>query len=361
MSRASPITRRRLGHLLASLVATIVSRAKGEEPETPTQIEHPPRNAKEKGLRDRGIGGTGVIGTIRGFGSIVVNNLHVSYPDDVPVFIDGQRAKVSSLRLGQIVQVLAHGHRDRLVASHIEVTSEVVGPVQSVNGSEMLVLGQRIQIASSLREANIRAGDVVAVFGLRRLDGMIVASRIEHRPGARFSVAGPLMIDATGQQQIGGLLIKGSNPEWKGTRVIAKGHLAANMFHLDSSRQDLLLLADPRLSRIILESYVENSSSRIMFGFGFQLPAARTRINPRELEGAAVVATFGRIAGGGLELHGASIDGTRPSPPSSPLKAPPPQMPGNLPGLNMPNGTNGPGGSPPSGGPPNSGGPPSNH
>ena len=39
---------------------------------------------------DRGIGGTGVMGTIRGFGSIIVNGLRVTYAPDVPIRIDGQ-------------------------------------------------------------------------------------------------------------------------------------------------------------------------------------------------------------------------------------------------------------------------------
>ena len=42
------------------------------------------------GEGDRGIGGTGVIGTIRRFGSIVVNDLRIAYPDDVTVRIDGR-------------------------------------------------------------------------------------------------------------------------------------------------------------------------------------------------------------------------------------------------------------------------------
>ncbi|PJI51852.1 hypothetical protein CTI14_52480, partial [Methylobacterium radiotolerans] len=44
------------------------------------------------GEGDRGIGGTGVIGTIRRFGSIVVNDLRIAYPPEVEVRIDGTAA-----------------------------------------------------------------------------------------------------------------------------------------------------------------------------------------------------------------------------------------------------------------------------
>ena len=59
------------------------------------------------GEGDRGIGGTGVIGTIRRFGSIIVNDLRITYPQDVPVRIDGRPAALSDLRIGHVVRVVA--------------------------------------------------------------------------------------------------------------------------------------------------------------------------------------------------------------------------------------------------------------
>ena len=69
------------------------------------------------GEGDRGIGGTGVIGTIRRFGSIVVNDLRIAYPDDVAVRIDGAPARASDLRVGHVVRVVARSEGTGLARS----------------------------------------------------------------------------------------------------------------------------------------------------------------------------------------------------------------------------------------------------
>ena len=76
---------------------------------------------------DRGIGGTGMMGRIRGFGSIIVNGVHVNYAPDVPVRIDGQARTVSDLKIGQVVRVVAENRNGVLATRQIDVTSEVVG------------------------------------------------------------------------------------------------------------------------------------------------------------------------------------------------------------------------------------------
>jgi hypothetical protein len=81
---------------------------------------------------DRGIGGTGVVGTIRGFGSIIVNDLRIAYPADVPVTVDGRPARVEDLRVGQVVRALALPGENGLATAGIAVIHEVVGPVQRV-------------------------------------------------------------------------------------------------------------------------------------------------------------------------------------------------------------------------------------
>ncbi|WP_419545194.1 hypothetical protein [Methylobacterium oryzae] len=83
------------------------------------------------GEGDRGIGGTGVIGTIRRFGSIVVNDLRIAYPPEVEVHIDGTAGKAADLKIGQVVHVVARPEGGGLATGRIDVTSEVVGPVES--------------------------------------------------------------------------------------------------------------------------------------------------------------------------------------------------------------------------------------
>lgn len=44
------------------------------------------------GIQANGIGGTGIVGVITGFGSICVNNLEVNYFSNTPVDLDGKKS-----------------------------------------------------------------------------------------------------------------------------------------------------------------------------------------------------------------------------------------------------------------------------
>ena len=107
-------SRRRLLALLGSTGLSALFAAPGFEP------THGPPRHRASGARgpapptggsdgDRGIGGTGVIGTIKKFGSIYVNDLRISYPESAEVRIDGRPASLRDLKLGQVVRVDARG------------------------------------------------------------------------------------------------------------------------------------------------------------------------------------------------------------------------------------------------------------
>ncbi len=149
MRRASSVTRRGLLRLLSGaswLAAAGPAGAAGDKILDQgiggTGIRPGP---DEEG--DRGIGGTGVVGTIRGFGSIIVNDLRIAYPADVPVTIDGRPARVEDLRVGQVVRTLAQPGEGGLSTAGIAVIHEVVGPVQGLGADRLTVLGQTVATA----------------------------------------------------------------------------------------------------------------------------------------------------------------------------------------------------------------------
>src|SRR5262245_23434293 len=120
---------------------------------------------------DHGIGGTGIVGVIQRFGSIYVNGERISYAADVPVRIDGEPASAKSLRIGHVARVLAHRQANgSLTTRAVDAVSEVSGPIESVKAGEMSVLGQRVIWAG--KEGWRKPGAQVAVFGLRRTDGV---------------------------------------------------------------------------------------------------------------------------------------------------------------------------------------------
>ena len=152
-----------------------------------------------------GIGGTGIIGTITGFGSILVNGYEVDYAADQPINSDfGTPVHADALRVGQVVEVEAEGDGGHLQARTIAVQHEVAGRVESVDRASgtLVVLGQTVSAQNGIIAdkngqsvhsiSDLAVGDSIEVSGLRRDDGVIAASRIEKR-----AAAGPTFIRGT--------------------------------------------------------------------------------------------------------------------------------------------------------------------
>ena len=171
---------------------------------------------------DQGIGGTGIVGTIQRFGSIFVNDVRVQYDADVPVWIDGVRVAASSLKVGHVVRVAVVEEAGRVVTRAIYVTSEVVGPVERATAGTMQVLGQQVDTSDIASRLEVRTGDVVAVYGIRRPDGTIVASLMEPRPDeSLYSVHG-LAIVKSGSLRVGRIKIGSKSAELANRRVELK-------------------------------------------------------------------------------------------------------------------------------------------
>ncbi len=97
-------------------------------------------------------------------GSIYVNGERIAYASDVPVRIDGEAASPKALRVGQLARVVATRQADgTLVTRNITIASEVSGPIESVKGNELTVLGQKIvaSLVEPRREATERVTGVV--------------------------------------------------------------------------------------------------------------------------------------------------------------------------------------------------------
>jgi len=218
------------------------------------------------GGQDQGMGGTGIVGVIQRFGSIFVNGERVSYAPDVPVRIDGETTAAKALKIGQLARVLAQRDANgALTTGRIDVVSEVTGPIEAVRPGEITVLGQTV--VSPGRESWRKVGTHVAVFGLRRSDGVIVASLVDPRGNTPSRISGVVVRDRNGLS-IGGLRLTGADPALVGRRVQAEGRVAQGVMQVARIRPDDLR-DFARASRLLVEGYVHRVGNELQFGSGY--------------------------------------------------------------------------------------------
>ncbi|GLH78347.1 hypothetical protein SSBR45G_32560 [Bradyrhizobium sp. SSBR45G] len=291
------------------------------------------------GGQDQGMGGTGIVGVIQRFGSIFVNGERVSYAPNVPVWIDGEAASVKALKIGQLARVLAR--RDAggtLSTARIDVVSEVAGPIEAVRPGELTVLGQTV--VSPGQESWRKVGTDVAVFGLRRSDGVIVASLVDPRTATASRISGLVVRDRSGLS-IGGLRLAGVDQALVGRRVQAEGRVAQGMMQVARIRPDDLK-EFARASRLLVEGYVLRVDNELRFGSGY---VARDNSRFQPSGETRVVVDAVPDGAGGLRVEavqavsrfpGESVSG----PQAPPRSQGPMQGPG---GPNNPGGARGPG------------------
>jgi hypothetical protein len=164
------------------------------------------------GIGGSGIGGTGIVGVVTGFASVCVDGLEVAYDNSALVDVDGQAASPAALRAGQIVVIQAQGPAGAPSAQTISVRREVTGRIEAVElGSGTLTIaGQPVSVPAGTWGADkVQLGDWVAVSGLRRDDGMLVASRLDIAPAGSFTARGQVVRDAD-TVRVGQLVLHGA-------------------------------------------------------------------------------------------------------------------------------------------------------
>lgn len=192
-----------------------------------------------------GTGGTGAfaVGTISGFGSVIVNGVRYDDSRATVVDDDDNSSSSSSLAVGQVVEIRGSVNDDGVTgtASTIAYYSALKGPVTAVNlgAGTVTVFGQVVNVtATTLFEdvsglSGLAVGNVVEVYGLPDASGAITATRIEREattiagfsgdfrirglvsgltptsPGQRFTV-GTVIVQTDNNTQIDGTIVDGA-------------------------------------------------------------------------------------------------------------------------------------------------------
>ena len=144
-----------------------------------------------EGPRDQGIGGTGVVGIVTAFGSVFVNGLEIAIDPSrsAPSDLGGEQ----TLKIGQVVRVVATGQGRNLVARRFAIEHAVIGPVEAIDSgaARATVLGQSVDFSKLWDASPLIVGRWVAVSGFRDDAGVIHASLVEDAPEGQFAVSAP--------------------------------------------------------------------------------------------------------------------------------------------------------------------------
>jgi hypothetical protein len=172
-----------------------------------------------------GTGGTGLyaLGSISGFGSVVVNGIRF---DDTAasVEVDGGSALSTDLRLGMVATIDGTRGADVTLgtASRIQIWSLAQGTIMQVSplstGVQLVVAGMTIQVDAAtvldgiVSTASLAMGQRVAIWGLQS-DASATRWRATRVAlvGAGDTVTTGLLVKSDGQFQVNGLLLVGGD------------------------------------------------------------------------------------------------------------------------------------------------------
>lgn len=249
-----------------------------------------------------GIGGTGIIGIIAGFGSICVNGQEIHYDANTPISRDGQPGRGNELAIGQRVAVQATAiAQGEFSASHISVLHEVIGPAH-FDEQGLSVLGQRIRLNNERAETGLSENQLLAISGHRLPDGAILATRIEVRQSAPLTLNGTVSTVSETGFTIGKQTItsKDTSRLQIGQALRVQGHLVDGVLQADVLQTTGLESWLPGQRALLLQGYVRGRAKGLVDidGLGVHLPAdwagelapgSRVSINARiDGEGRAV-------------------------------------------------------------------------
>lgn len=224
-----------------------------------------------------GIGGTGIVGTVTAFGSIFVNGVEIHYGAHTPLQINGHEIPLSRLAVGQVVAVETAKTGAQVNARSIRIMHAVSGPITRIEagGTRFQVLGQTVALPThtpiiglpaSPIGTPLRVDDYVQVSGLRRSDGVIVASLIRRTPPrAQVSVSGPVTGAGSFGLRIYGLVVHPANLADRtiadGTPVRITGTWAQGRLQSAHIEIEPSVPFGGRLAHLDLEGYVKSRQS----------------------------------------------------------------------------------------------------
>ena len=209
-----------------------------------------------------GIGGTGIVGTLTDFGSLIVNGLRVNVPDALVVQTAFGEVGQDRLAVGQNLTVEAETITGGLIARRVAVVHPVIGVLETVSGAEMLVSGVRVLVEPG-GIVSASAGQNVAVSGIWNGD-VVIASRVDALDtDASVILSGTLRRDADAGWRVGAmpLLLNNTAGLVDGSFAIARGFRHGGALSVTSLRTGRFTGAAGALTALSVEGFLAPDTS----------------------------------------------------------------------------------------------------
>ena len=204
--------------------------------------------------KEGGILGTGIVGTISGLGSIVVNGQTIEFDPGLAIRDGVTAATADALALGHTVAVVAQKADGAWRAVSIRQVLPLVGPVTIDADGQPRVLGTQIVLHSG--EESLMSGDWVAVSGLWQ-DRQVVASRLEKlASGQTARIEGSILDQAADRPLVvGDTRIAGIVPRHAEIGDVVRAFGAVSQGGLEATRLETgLFLETPSI--VLVEGYL---------------------------------------------------------------------------------------------------------
>lgn len=218
-----------------------------------------PGLGQEKREGEGGIGGTGIVGLLTDFGSLIVAGNRVETGPGTRFEDAFGTLAEASLRVGDSLTVEASGAPGQLLARRVRVNYPLIGTITRVSGRNLVINGVTVRLERA--QSLARAGNRVAVHGLWR-GNEVVASRLAAPRSARDLVSGTVSRRGV-STRIGSLEVRGRGRgrmrEGGFGEAIGRFDAQSGVFVANSVGTQRFVGLQSTLTRLAVEGYLEPS------------------------------------------------------------------------------------------------------
>lgn len=207
-----------------------------------------------------GIGGTGIVGVMTDFGSLIVNGLRVEVDGRTRFRSAFGPVSEGAALPGRSLTILATKTRDQLVARDVAVDLPLIGLVRPGAGGAVTVNGIEVR-AEAGAVGTLRLGRRVALSGVWTATGFS-ASRIDPADTDLDVIAGTFRRAGPTGAAIGTAPLRlASTRPADGSYLAARGRFGDGVFAADAVRRTRFPLGTTGLRQLSVEGYLEPQAS----------------------------------------------------------------------------------------------------